>query len=74
MSVDFFIDRNVSCCIPQKPVSSPTEKQLASLLNATDKETGPADSSMTGLVFIFAILSIVHLRDGLRSACDGVVV
>lgn len=37
---------------PQKPVSRPTAKQLASLLNEADNALGPADSSMTGRVFI----------------------
>ena len=40
------------CTVPQKPVSSPTEKQLLSLLKAADREIGPADSSMTCRVFI----------------------
>jgi hypothetical protein len=40
--------------IPQKPLSRPTEKQLLSWLKATDKETGPTDSSMAGLVFMVA--------------------
>lgn len=38
--------------VPQKPVSSPTEKQLLSLLKAVDRETGPAESSITWRVFI----------------------
>lgn len=38
--------------VPQKPVSSPTEKQLLSLLKAADRETGPAESSITWRVFI----------------------
>lgn len=36
----------------QKPVSRPTQKQLASWLKDADKEMGPAESSITGLVFI----------------------
>ena len=36
----------------QKPVSSPTEKQLLSWLKATAKETGPVDSSIAGRVFM----------------------
>ena len=36
----------------QKPESRPTAKHEASLLKETDRETGPEDSSMTGLVFI----------------------
>jgi hypothetical protein len=40
------------CALPQKPVSSPTEKQLLSLLKATDRETGPAELSITWRVFI----------------------
>lgn len=55
--------------IPQKPVSRPTEKQLASWLNATDRDTGPVDSSMTGLVFILLVIDIGHVRDGMQSAC-----
>ncbi len=39
----------------QKPVSRPTEKQLASWLKAADKEMGPAESSITGLVFILEL-------------------
>ena len=39
---------------PQKPESSPTEKQLLSWLKATDIEMGPVDSSIACLVFIFA--------------------
>jgi hypothetical protein len=57
--------RNVGvvCCAPQKPVSRPTEKQLASWLNATDKDTGPAESSITGLVFILATFTSFHVRE-----------
>jgi len=40
--------------IPQNPVSRLTEKQLLSWLKATDNDTGPADSSMAGLVFMTA--------------------
>ena len=56
------------CCAPQKPVSRPTEKQLASWLNATDKDTGPAESSITGLVFILATFTSLHVRGTIRSA------
>ncbi|KAL8645550.1 MAG: hypothetical protein Q9210_006644, partial [Variospora velana] len=38
--------------LPQKPVSSPTTKQLLSWLKATAKETGPGDSSIADLVFM----------------------
>ena len=36
----------------QKPESRPTAKQVASLLNAAERETGPEESSRTGLVFM----------------------
>ena len=39
-------------CILQKPVSSPTVKQLASWLNEADKATGLLEGSITGLVFM----------------------
>lgn len=38
--------------IPQNPLSSPTEKQLLSWLKEAESETGPADSSIAGLVFM----------------------
>lgn len=40
----------------QKPVSRATEKQLASWLKAAERETGAAESSITGLVFIVMIV------------------
>jgi hypothetical protein len=40
--------------ILQKPVSSPTAKQLASWLKEADKATGLLEVSITGLVFIVA--------------------
>ena len=61
----FRMRRHLLFCVPQKPVSRPTEKQLASWLNATDKDTGPADSSMTGLVFMLMMFNIVHVQDGM---------
>jgi hypothetical protein len=46
---------------PQNPESRPTAKQLASLLKEAESETGPADSSITGLVFMAgAIESVIH--------------
>lgn len=45
----------VDASLPQKPVSSPTEKQLLSWLKAADKETGPADSSIAGRVFMILV-------------------
>jgi hypothetical protein len=51
--------------VPQKPVSSPTAKQLASLLNEADKATGPEESSMIGRV------SILKRRERYRDmACE----
>ena len=38
--------------LPQNPVSRPTEKQLLSWLNATDRATGPVASLIAALVFI----------------------
>lgn len=38
----------------QKPVSSPTAKQLASWLKEADKATGLLEVSITGLVFMIA--------------------
>lgn len=43
------------CALPQNPVSSPTEKQLLSLLKATDSDTGPVESSITCLVFMLRV-------------------
>lgn len=51
----------------QKPVSEPTLKQLTSLLNDADSETGPRDSSITGRVFMVALeKSRSHDGRGLR--------
>jgi hypothetical protein len=36
----------------QKPESSPTEKQVLSVLKAAESEAGPVEVSITGLVFI----------------------
>jgi hypothetical protein len=41
-------------CILQKPVSSPTVKQLASWLKEADKATGLLELSIAGLVFMVA--------------------
>lgn len=38
--------------LPQNPVSRPTEKQVVSVLNAAESETGPVESSITCLVFM----------------------
>jgi hypothetical protein len=43
-------------CLPQNPVSNPTEKQLLSWLKAHDSDTGPADSSIAGLVFMTTVV------------------
>ena len=50
--------------ILQKPVSRPTAKKLAPGLKATDKDTGLADSSMTGLVFIVMMRRSFHVLGG----------
>ncbi len=39
-------------CLLQKPVSRPTEKQLASWLKEADKATGSLELSIAGLVFM----------------------
>jgi hypothetical protein len=41
-------------CILQKPVSSPTVKQLASWLKEADRATGLLEVSIMGLVFMIA--------------------
>ncbi len=47
-------------------------KQLASWLNATDKDTGPADSSMTGLVFMLLIeINAVHHQGAMGNVSNG---
>lgn len=38
--------------LPQKPVSSPTEKDELSVLKAAECDTGPVEVSITCLVFI----------------------
>lgn len=37
---------------PQKPMSKPTAKHVASWLNEAHSDTGPEDSSITGRVFM----------------------
>jgi len=46
-------DKEESCLL-QKPVSRPTEKQLASWLKEADKATGSLELSIAGLVFMVA--------------------
>ena len=38
--------------LPQKPVSRPTAKQVASILNEAERVKGPVDSSIIGRVFM----------------------
>ena len=51
----------------QKPVSSPTEKQLASWLKEADKAMGSLERSIAGLVFMVMACLIVDRTKGRRA-------